>query len=1111
MRKAILALALLGGVLQVFSQSVKQPKDSKELIIQAYTLGMNENYQEAIATLNEISVSDTNYLWSQRIAVGLLIDQNKHKEVESLSRRLLDYVWEERIDFHIYLIDALIAQNKFNEAKTAILNALEEYPLYHQFQVQQAEALFKSGEIEEAEALLKTIIKTHTLSPEAHFLLGQIAANNGRVVRAILSLHFAILSDPNMDDLRACYSLLENICNNDFSPKTKIHPKDLTLYKDIFELVESGIAKKQAYKSDLGIFYSLSNQIDLIVKSLEFKAGTNDFWMDFYVPFLVKVNQEKKIVPYTLAFLQVNKSDVVKDLVDKNKTAINALIDQASKFFSEAPQKNHFPIKGHTYDLPYRYGTGNNLFAVGDLNAAGERSGPWTFFNLHGNITSKLNYKAGKLDGKNEWLDDFGNVNQTYHFVNEEITGEVLTHYDETGIRNYKAFFKKGEIDGPVTNYYWNGLVKEYALFKENERNGYYYLLNYAGDTIGAGTYKEGKLEGPYTEYYPDGSIESRMNFMEGERHGKIEVFYQNGQLKKKGTYDQGKEVGKWEYFHDNGQLELYYLLTENGKSDGPFFELYPNGDTARTGFMKKGQLDGLTKDFTPDGKLLRKMWYKKGHIKSYQYYDSLGHILSEGSKLYKGYDQYGYPFIEGELDGSKGRQGKWKMYFRNGLVSKEWNYEDGIEQGACVEYFDNGKKSAEYFYEKGQIEGYAINYHRNGTIESEGWFEGGEAIGDWKEYNDLGQLTDHKYYLNGEVDRYYFEYGSNGKLIVRSFFKSGILHEIAYADTSGKIIQRCLFPNGNGKYEAPFLIADHTYVKGELAGGLRHGPFQFIYPNGVVDVQYQYRYGTLDGPYLSNHFSGQVYEKGTYLNGEKEGIWEKFYLNGKLRSKAFFHNGRQTGRFYNYYHSGKLKEASSVDAEGKEHGLDTLFHENGAISRIVPMHHGNIHGSYVVYDVFGEALYKKYYNGDEFYAYSYLKDGTWVEPILLKQSSVLQSYYNNGKLSNSYAVVNGKRNGVSETYYSNGQLWEKEHYENGTLDGPYESYYENGQIELKCKYKSGNYEGPYVAYDRSGKVLEEFNYVNGSKHGLAKYYIEGKLSYILNFYHGYIISVQKQ
>ena len=1110
MRKILLLASLLAATTNTFSQSVKEPKDSKEVIIEAYTLGANDQLKEAISTLDQISISDTNYAWSRRIAIELLLEEEKYDQVELICKDMLSYTYENRLDFHIYLIDALIDQGKYEEAKMACEVGQIEYPLWHQIKVQEAKAIYKSGDQAQAEEILKELLKLHVFSAQGHYLLGQIAANDGRVVRAIISLHFAIMSDPSMDHLSECYDLLEKICSNEFSPKTKISAANKKLFSEILELVESGVAKKQAYKSELGIFYALSNQIDLLLKSLEYKADTQDFWMDFYVPFLVKINQEKKIVPYTLAFLKVNNSEVVKGLVEKNKDEINQVIADAVDHFAEAPKSVHYKIDGKVYDLPYRYGSGNNLFAVGALNADEQREGKWTLFNLKGKITAQLNYKAGEYEGKNVWYDDYGNVNQIYHFVEGEITGEVLTHYDETGIRNYTAPFVKGKINGLLTNYYWNGLVKEYSEFKEDKRDGAYFYLNYAGDTIGKGTYKEGELNGPYYEYYADGSRETEMNFVEGARDGDFRVYYRNGQLKKKGQYKEGKEVGKWEYFHDNGQLELFYVLTEKGKSDGPFFELYANGDTSRTGYLKKGQLEGLARDFNSDGNLLRNIWYKKGNIKKYEYFDSSGAVIAAGSKQYQGFDEYGYKFIEGTLKGSKGRIGPWKMYYRNGITSKEWNYENGTEQGECKEYFTNGKLSSKYSYKDGLIDGYVINYHRNGSIESEGWFKEGDRIGEWKEYDRFGHLTDLKYYLNGEMDRYFFEYGGNEKMIVRSFYKSGILHEIAYADTSGNILKRSYFPNGNGKYESPFLFSKSKYVKGELAGGMRHGKFQFFYPNGIVDTEYNYRYGTIQGPYLSNHFSGQAYEKGVYLNGDKEGLWERFYLSGNIRYKRFYHKGKQIGRFYKYYSSGQLKEASAVDENGKEHGMDTIYHQNGTIARIIPMHHGNIHGNYIVYDVFEQPMYKKYYNGDEFYAYSYLKGGKWIEPITLKEKSAVKTFYDNGKPAHSYQVKNGRRDGEAIVYYSNGKLWEKEHYKDGMLDGSYESYYENGQLEVKCTYIDGEEEGSYVAYEKDGKLIESFNYVNGSKHGEAKYYEKGKLKYIVQYFHGYVTEIKK-
>lgn len=65
-------------------------------------------------------------------------------------------------------------------------------------------------------------------------------------------------------------------------------------------------------------------------------------------------------------------------------------------------------------------------------------------------------------------------------------------------------------------------------------------------------------------------------------------------------------------------------------------------------------------------------------------------------------------------------------------------------------------------------------------------------------------------------------------------------------------------------------------------------------------------------------------------------------------------------------------------------------------------------------------------------------------------------------------------------------------------------SYYENGRMEESYTFKKGIIDGPHNQYYENGKFKAEYSYVDGFKHGEAKeYYDNGKIQSILSFVNG--------
>ncbi len=91
---------------------------------------------------------------------------------------------------------------------------------------------------------------------------------------------------------------------------------------------------------------------------------------------------------------------------------------------------------------------------------------------------------------------------------------------------------------------------------------------------------------------------------------------------------------------------------------------------------------------------------------------------------------------------------------------------------------------------------------------------------------------------------------------------------------------------------------------------------------------------------------------------------------------------------------------------------------------------------------------------------------------------SIVQMFYENGKLFYQVPYRNGKQNGWYEQYYENGSVWSKDFRVDGkTIDGNYISLFDNGKINQEGAYKNGHQVGKWISYSNDGKPFKIYIY----------------------------------
>jgi len=81
-------------------------------------------------------------------------------------------------------------------------------------------------------------------------------------------------------------------------------------------------------------------------------------------------------------------------------------------------------------------------------------------------------------------------------------------------------------------------------------------------------------------------------------------------------------------------------------------------------------------------------------------------------------------------------------------------------------------------------------------------------------------------------------------------------------------------------------------------------------------------------------------------------------------------------------------------------------------------------------------------------------------------REGLMKSYYQDGKLRQTFWYVNGLRQDSAKWYYSEGEVFRSTPYVNDTVDGIQVQYYRSGKVKAKLGYKKG-FRTP---------LLEEFN-----------------------------------
>ena len=301
----------------------------------------------------------------------------------------------------------------------------------------------------------------------------------------------------------------------------------------------------------------------------------------------------------------------------------------------------------------------------------------------NGKISSEGVLKNGKPDGYWKTFYDNGNIKSEGNRKNY-VLDSIWKFYNEDGKLILEITYGEGKKNGIKTTYQAKEIIKENYVNDIKEGFTSYYYPD--GKLRLAVKFVKGREQGMAREYSPQGNVITLLEYKSGYlvgrekvnrlnsdtlKEGKWVSFYTNGNLKTEEYYSAGIKNGYFKTYSEDGNL-LSVLKYINGElqKDAPELskldikkEYYSTGEIKKVGSYKDNIPEGITREYSQEGKIVAAKIYK------------LGNVVADGI-----------------VDASGLKQGPWKEFYDSGELKGAGKYLDGKKIGDWKYYFKNGK-----------------------------------------------------------------------------------------------------------------------------------------------------------------------------------------------------------------------------------------------------------------------------------------------------------------------------------------------------------------------------------------------------------------------------------
>lgn len=738
--KNIISLALLLLCIAKFSAQEKIPFiDLDEIYEQISDKSSLEDYAKNVELLNKISENDSSYC---RILVSKSYYQLNSEKYDDALKTVNEGLEREcgdlNLSFYINKGLTYTLMEEYDKAIEVYNTGLKTYPKNAELWCNKGIAYENASKIDEAIDAYQTAITLKPTYGRPHLQLGNICYKQERITQALMCFNIyliLIIDEENaFNTLQSLNNAVSSRNENEANPDLEISHDD-DAFDELDLILSNKIALNKKYKTGHNIEIALTKQNHAMLEQIKEFEGNEGFWDKKYVPIYkwIAENDHFENFIYTLCY-SIENEKYAKIIKSNEKNIIEFLKSFYNKWRSILTN-NTLEFEGKTQEVSNFY-YDNYTQAVGKMD--GETSvGKWQIYHETGQLASEGVYdKNGERDGTWMWYHINGKVKEIANYKNAKLNGENLIFF-ENGKPKIATYFKDGKLEGEYLLYNEKGALYEKKHFKTGKLDGLYQSYFDVGASLLEWhvPYKNGDVENIAKEYYANGDIYADIPFENGKRHGVEKKYHFNKTLASEISYANGELNGPYKAYHSNGNIWKEGESVDNFYN-GPFKTYYRDGTIESDEIYHQGSLDGENKYYDTDGKLHSEFLYRKGEVIAYKYFDKAGKTLKEARKKggkfeFNGYSPEGIKFSEGLYDIKGGKEGHWKYYSDNGVLTGKGTYSDNKLYGDYTTYYNNGEIESVSQYENDSLNGYYVQYHKNGNMKQQGWYKKNAAQGE--------------------------------------------------------------------------------------------------------------------------------------------------------------------------------------------------------------------------------------------------------------------------------------------------------------------------------------------------------------------------------------------
>ncbi len=311
-------------------------------------------------------------------------------------------------------------------------------------------------------------------------------------------------------------------------------------------------------------------------------------------------------------------------------------------------------------------------------------------------------------------------------------------------------------------------------------------------------------------------------------------------------------------------------------------------------------------------------------------------------------------------------KHGKYKEWYRDGMLYIEAEYNMGKYHGKYIEYHKNKKKYIEACYDNGILFDHYYEWYENGVLHfdisyqlNKSYYaikEGGGKHGPYYEMYDNGEICVHAEYFSEGRDEslciYYEKYDRNKKLLYRAHYKNDKIEDFKFIKTDGykniKLLENGVFMTNMSSVlmsrlctlpDITKIIIDSDISKKDKSlkiyvckNFMLDGIYEEYHLNGRPFIKRIFEKNKINGYEQVWYENGNLYSYTHYVNGVIHGCQQIWHRNGQLYSQLYYDNGIQCRIHHMWDKNGILRYERRI----KHYNALKKWYENYQLQKMI-------------------------------------------------------------------------------------------------------------------------------------------------------------------------------